>query len=103
MPLVVVEAMASGLPVITTDHGPGDIVRDGIDGYIVPIRDPEAIAGKLEYLRANPEFRLQMGRNARERALEFTWARYCQTAADAVLNVSRELRASNLESALAAI
>ena len=85
MPLVVLEAMASGLPVITTNHGPGDIVRDGVDGFIVPIRDPEAIADRLEALRSNPEMRIAMGQSARARALEFTWERYCTRAADAVL------------------
>jgi glycosyltransferase involved in cell wall biosynthesis len=100
MPLVVVEAMASGVPVITTDHGPGDIVRDGIDGYIVPIRDSNAITEKLEYLRANPEIRRQMGCNARQRALEFTWSRYCEAAADAVQKLSTGWRPANLEPAL---
>ena len=85
MGLVVLEAMASGLPVITTDNGPGDIVRDGVDGFIVPIRDPQAIAERLEFLRANPDVRLAMGRSARVRALEFTWNAYCQRAAAVVL------------------
>jgi glycosyltransferase involved in cell wall biosynthesis len=95
MPLVVLEAMASGLPVITTSHGPGDIVRDGVDGFIVPIRDPEAIAERLEYLRANPAARAEMGHSARARALEFTWKAYCNRAADVVLgsvNPRRGLR-----------
>jgi glycosyltransferase involved in cell wall biosynthesis len=85
MPLVVLEAMASGLPVITTSHGPGDIVRDGVDGFIVPIRDPEAIVERLEFLRANPGAKAEMGRSARARALEFTWETYCEKAADVVL------------------
>jgi glycosyltransferase involved in cell wall biosynthesis len=78
MPLVVLEAMASGLPVITTPNGPGDIVRDGVDGFVVPIRDPGAIVEKLEYLRANPDRRREMGVNARQRALEFSWMAYRQ-------------------------
>ncbi len=78
MPLVVLEAMASGLPVITTPNGPGDIVRDGVDGFVVPIRDPDAIVEKLEYLRANPERRREMGASARQRALEFSWMTYRQ-------------------------
>jgi glycosyltransferase involved in cell wall biosynthesis len=84
MPLVVLEAMASGLPVITTPNGPGEIVRDGIDGFVVPIRDTKAIVEKLEFLRANPEVRAEMGTNARMRSLEFTWGAY-QSRAGALL------------------
>ena len=76
LPLVVLEAMASGLPVIVTPNGSGEIVRDGVDGFVVPIRDADAIVDRLEYLRANPQVRNEMGRNARERALTFTWDAY---------------------------
>ena len=89
MGLAVLEAMASGLPVITTANGPGDIVRDGVDGFIVPIRDPDAITQRLEYLRANPEVRVEMGRSARKRALEFTWNAYCNAAAAVVLECGK--------------
>ena len=89
MPLVVLEAMASGLPVITTAHGPGDIVRDGVDGFIVPIRDSNAIVDKLDLLRREPELRIQMGKAARERALEFTWQAYCRQAARAVMEIAQ--------------
>ncbi|MEJ0036285.1 MAG: glycosyltransferase family 4 protein [Gammaproteobacteria bacterium] len=85
MPLVVLEAMACGLPIITTTHGPADIVRDGVDGFFVPIRDSEAIAARLEQLYRDPALREQMGRNAREQALRHTWQAYAQCAADAVL------------------
>jgi len=76
MPLVVLEAMASGLPVITTPNGPGDIVRDGVDGFVVPIRDTKLIVDKLECLRSSPHLRAEMGANARRRALEFSWGVY---------------------------
>jgi len=76
MGIVVLEAMASGLPVITTPNGPGDIVRDGVDGFLVPPRDVGAIVERLEQLRANPELRREMGCRARERAAEFTWQAY---------------------------
>lgn len=76
MGLVVLEAMASGLPVVTTPNGPGDLVRDGVDGFVVPPRDVDAIVESLEKLRTDPELRRWMGRNAAERAREFTWARY---------------------------
>jgi glycosyltransferase involved in cell wall biosynthesis len=89
MPLVVLEAMACGIPVITTRNGPGDIVRDGIDGFFVPIRDSEAIAMRLEQLYRDPVLREQLGRNARERATHHTWQAYAQQAADLVLGTAR--------------
>ncbi len=85
MPMVVLEAMASGLPVIVTPHGPGDIVRDGVDGYVIPPCDSDAIVDRLERLYADRELRLEMGRNARYQAEQWSWARYAQHAADAVL------------------
>ena len=86
MPLVVLEAMACGVPVITTRHGPGDIVRDGIDGFFVPVRDSLAIAQRLEQLYRDRDLREQMGRNAREQALRYSWEAYARCAADAVLD-----------------
>ena len=84
MPLVVLEAMASGLPVITTPNGHSDIVRDGIDGFIVPIRDVKIIEEKLEILRSNPEMRVEMGENARKRALEFSWEAYQEKTSNTI-------------------
>lgn len=72
---VTYEAMAAGLPVITTPNA-GSVVRDDIDGFIVPIRDSEAIAEKIEVLARNPELLAWMCKNARQRAEEFNWERY---------------------------
>lgn len=69
------EALASALPVITTRNS-GSVVRDGIDGFIVPIRDVEALKAKILLLYENGELREEMGRNARKRAEEFTWPAY---------------------------
>jgi glycosyltransferase involved in cell wall biosynthesis len=74
--IVVLEAMACGVPVITTSHGPSEVVRDGVDGFIVPIRDPEAIAEKLRLLYSDPELRRRMSEHARQRAAEFSWRAY---------------------------
>jgi glycosyltransferase involved in cell wall biosynthesis len=73
--LVHLEAMACGVPVITTPNC-GSVVRDGADGFLVPIRDAEAIADRIELLLADRALRERMGRNARARAREFTWERY---------------------------
>jgi glycosyltransferase involved in cell wall biosynthesis len=52
--MVTYEAMIYGLPIITT-FNTGSIVRDGLDGFIVPIRDPQAIANKLLDVYNNPK------------------------------------------------
>ncbi len=73
--VVTYEALASGLPTITTPEA-GSVLREGRDGYLVPAADPEALAGRMEQLGTNPELRASMARSARERALEFDWTRY---------------------------
>lgn len=85
MGLVVLEAMASGLPVIVTANGPGDLVRHGIDGFVVPIRDAGEIARCLEFLRSHADIREEMGRAARLRAQQFSWDVYAKRAADVVM------------------
>lgn len=64
--MVLVEAMACGLPVISFDckSGPGEIISDGEDGYLVLADDIDGLAGKMSYLIANPELRTRFGRNA---------------------------------------
>lgn len=69
------EALAAGLPVVTTPNA-GSVVRDGVDGYVVPIRDGEAIADAIARLAGNPALRAEMGRNARARAAEFDLDNY---------------------------
>ncbi len=75
--LVVPEAMACGLPVIVTENcGSKEVVTNGKEGFIVPIRDVEALKEKILYLYENPDFREQMGNAALERAQEVTWEAY---------------------------
>lgn len=81
------EALASGLPVITTPNA-GSIVRDGIDGFIVPIRDVDALAERIERLYGSPWLRAEMAHDARLRAQQFPWDRYqhaCVRVADVVI------------------
>mgnify|MGYP001596099386 CR=1 FL=1 len=76
--LVQPQAMACGLPVIaTTNTGGEDIIRDGKDGFIIPIRDVEKLKEKLLYLYKNPGICKQMGQSAKERVSSgFTWDDY---------------------------
>lgn len=86
--LVVLEAMACGLPVIVTQNtGSGQAVEEGVNGFIVPIRNPQALHEKLIYLYEHPQIRLEMGRAASSSVRNFTWERY----AKGLLEIYREL------------
>jgi glycosyltransferase involved in cell wall biosynthesis len=76
--MVQAQAMACGLPVIhTTNTGGEDIVRDGIDGFCVSIRDVEALKEKILFFYENPEQQAEMGNNAIEQArTSLTWDEY---------------------------
>lgn len=65
--LVVIEAMACGLPVVAFDCkcGPGEIIRNGEDGLLVPAGDCEALAEGMERLMRDEGLRRRMGRAAR--------------------------------------
>lgn len=72
---VVYEAMAAGLAVICTPNT-GSVVRDGVDGYIVPIRDTDAITQAVLALAKAPDLLAAMSANARERAKDYDLLRY---------------------------
>lgn len=70
------EAMACGIPVITTNEA-GSPVTDGVEGFIVPARDSDALADRIARLQSDPALRHRMGRAARIRVeTSFTWEHY---------------------------
>jgi len=75
MALAALEAMACGIPVVTTAAA-GSPVRQGIEGFLVPERDPQALADRVQQLLDDRALRSRLGAAARQRAAEFTWERY---------------------------
>jgi glycosyltransferase involved in cell wall biosynthesis len=73
--MVVYEAAACGLPVITTDHV-GASLRDGIDGFVVPIRNADVLAERILHLYSQPAERAAMAASAQQYVQQFTWAQY---------------------------
>lgn len=76
--LVLLQAMACGLPVIcTTNTGAEDIIDDNIDGFIIPIRDTAALKQKISCLYENSDICQEMGRRALEKATHnSSWDNY---------------------------
>jgi glycosyltransferase involved in cell wall biosynthesis len=72
-PLVIYEAMAHGLAILTTPMGSGGVVRDGIEGLVRDPYDRDAWITELRRLTLDPELRVRLGTAARARAQEFTW------------------------------
>ncbi|KAI1762663.1 glycosyltransferase family 4 protein [Hypoxylon sp. FL1150] len=80
--LVVLEAMASGLPVIARDEGgPSDIIEHGNTGFLVPPNDLEEFVVKVLDLGNNPRRRISMASASRSYACEATWDRVSNKAA----------------------
>jgi starch synthase len=75
--MVAYEAAACGLPVIVTENV-GATIRDGRDGFVVPIRDPDALADRLRQLYEDEALRRAMGESARRYVRRFTWEAYHQ-------------------------
>ena len=86
-PMPVLEAMASGLPVVGTSAGRPEFIVEGETGLVVPPADSSALAAAIGRLLGDPDLRRQMGRAGRRRAIrQFTWdhsvAALCRTLED---------------------
>jgi glycosyltransferase involved in cell wall biosynthesis len=75
MPVVILEAMAAGKPIVASNvSGIPDVVTDGINGYLVEQKDPEQLAEKIIYLIEHPKLRENMGMVGRKMVeKKFTW------------------------------
>jgi len=82
---VLLEAMACGLPVISTTHTAAvDLISDGREGFIIEPGDVAELARGIEFFLKNPAQRIQIGLAARSRAEEFTWAKFRRNLAEAL-------------------
>lgn len=76
LPTVLLEAMASGMPVITTETcGMQDVVEDGFNGLLVPPADAGAIEEAVLRLATSPELRSSLGQAAQQMMARYTWER----------------------------
>jgi glycosyltransferase involved in cell wall biosynthesis len=89
LPKGLIEAAACGLPLVTTDvPGCREVVTDGVDGLLVPVRDSHALASAIARLCDDPALRERLGKAARKKALvEFDE----RIVIEQTLNVYREL------------
>jgi starch synthase len=80
--MVLLEAMACGIPIIATPNTAApDIITDGVEGFIVPIRDVEMLKERIQWCHDHPEELKEMGRAARRLAEKYDWTRYRNTLA----------------------
>ena len=77
------EALACGVPVVTTREA-GSIVRDGIEGRIVPSGNVEALANAIAEIVEDRQKRERLSRAAREQACDYTWTRYGERLVEAL-------------------
>jgi len=75
--LVQQEALSRGLPLLVTANAGGeDLIEPGATGWLVPIRDPAALAGRIAWLAEHREALPEMSAAARRKAAALTWADY---------------------------
>ena len=79
------EAMSIGLPVVSTDcSGPQEIIRDGVDGILVPVNNVEVLAEAMKQVLRNHSLRAELGKRALEIGERFSLQRMLQQWQEAV-------------------
>jgi len=93
-PFTVLEAMRHGLPVVISDRvGVKEVIKDGLEGFVVPSSDVRALGRRIHQLLADTTLRRRMGDAARHRANQLTWAKSAATYVDFLREIaaSREM------------
>jgi glycosyltransferase involved in cell wall biosynthesis len=90
MPNVVLEAMASGLPIVTTDiYGNQELVSDSENGYLVPPGDSGALCDALVRLARDASLRSTLGAHSRRRAEDYGWRHTARAYLDLSVNIAK--------------
>lgn len=85
--MVTLEAMAAGLPIIVTNRC-NSVVRDGVDGYVVPAGSRQVLFDRMSRLAKFPAERIRLGQNAQQRSHEFTWERFGKALSEWLLEIT---------------
>jgi glycosyltransferase involved in cell wall biosynthesis len=94
MGVVLLEALASGTPIVCSDiHGYRSVVRRGEQGLLVPPRDVNALTDAIAQLLDDPAMRERMSQSARQRAVQFGWDNITAKVEEYYLFVARRAAA----------
>jgi len=93
MPLTLLEAMASAMPVVTTNTcGMADLIEDGKNGLLVTPADADALSGAIETLAQSEQRRRELGLNAQSTVQDYSWALVVKKL-EHVLNLAVRMKA----------
>jgi glycosyltransferase involved in cell wall biosynthesis len=93
MPLTLLEAMATGMPVVTTNVcGMADVVDDGINGLLVPPADGENLAEAVKRLCGSAEMRKKLGQAAQQTMRSYTWERVTKKLEEILVRAAKASR-----------
>ena len=88
MSLSVIEAAACGLPLIVSENaGADELVKEGVNGFVVPIQSSQALIEKIHFFIEHPDRIPQMGREARNTAEQYSWDSYSDQAVRAIRRI----------------
>ncbi len=87
--LSIYEALAAGLPVVTTRNS-GSIIKDGKDGFIIPIKNTGAIAEKILLFQKNKALLKKMSKNAKIQSKKYSWENYREKVAEFIKSLGNK-------------
>ncbi|MGA8223923.1 MAG: glycosyltransferase family 4 protein [Candidatus Acidiferrales bacterium] len=91
MPLTLLEAMASAMPVVTAESsGMADVVEDGVNGLLVPPANSQRLAAAVEQVCLSQDLRKQLGEAAQTTMRQYTWERVTQKFEDVLTLAARK-------------